>query len=61
MDECEFCEVRLPAVEMTWTEDLKDLACKSCHEVLLGIEEYKKHFGVEYVLPKREMLHCAGH
>jgi len=53
MDECEFCEVRNKAVEMHWTEDLRDLACKGCYEILQGIEAYKRFFKVEYILPKR--------
>ncbi len=53
MDDCEFCEVRKPAVEMHWTEDLRDLACQGCFEILQGIKEYKEHFNVEYVLPKK--------
>jgi hypothetical protein len=53
MDECEFCEVRCSSVEMNWTLDLKELACKGCYEILQGIQAYKEVFKVEYILPKK--------
>jgi hypothetical protein len=53
MDECEYCGVKYEAPEMIWTENMKDLACNTCHDILLSIKEYKSIFKVEYVIPKQ--------
>lgn len=53
MDECEYCGHREKSVEMKWTENLEDLACKICFNTLHGIKEYANVFGVEYVMSKQ--------
>jgi len=53
MDECEYCGVKHEAPEMIWTENMKDLTCNTCHDILFSIKEYKSIFKVEYVIPKQ--------